>query len=78
LADGVPANKGESVLRQPCYCDSPLCADLVCRQLGEYRIAHRVITEIRQMFANHPGYEGEMSVDELLGEIEITCDVLVK
>jgi hypothetical protein len=67
-------------MKDPCYCDSPLCTNSwVCKQLGEYRITHRVLTEMRQRAREaQPDRTEEHTVDEILGDIESECEILVK
>ena len=54
-----------------CSCDRPTCSRFPCKVLREYRIAHRVVTEL----ANTHDLS---KVRSLLEHIECECEILVK
>lgn len=58
---------------QPCFCDQPTCTkSWICQQLGELRIAHEVITRFMGPPWNCTDFQ------EMLGDIESECEILVK
>lgn len=54
-----------------CVCDKPTCSRWPCKLLREYRITHRVVSEIVRR-------TDEGDVDKLLSFIETECEILVK
>ncbi len=57
-----------------CYCDSPVCeTSWVCKTLGELRIAHRVLSQLRLDECLQV-----RTADEALSAIEAECEILVK
>lgn len=56
-----------------CMCDKPTCSRFPCKLLREYRIAHRIISEIRS-----EKIYSIKSIKDLLDFIECECEILVK
>ncbi len=55
-----------------CTCDSPLCKESwICKMLGEYRIAWRVVNDLG-------GYEHIKTRQDVLDYLESECEILVK
>lgn len=55
-----------------CMCDKPTCDLQPCKQLREYRVTHRVMSEILKLLP------AGCSVQDLLDFIETECWVLCK
>lgn len=67
-----------SIAREQCYCDSPFCKrSLTCKQLGEYRIAHKVLRDLLRD-RHHPEHNPLVTIQDALTEIECECEILVK
>lgn len=56
-----------------CVCDEPTCAKFPCEQLREFRIAHRVISDVVKV--REFGVE---TIRDLLDFIESECEILSK
>jgi hypothetical protein len=57
-----------------CFCDVAGCkVSWICRQLGELRIAHRVVSALK----NDEKLQCR-TTQELLDQIEFECEVLCK
>lgn len=57
-----------------CMCDRPTCSRFPCKLLREYRITHKLISEIVE---SNTLVERD-SIQELLDHIESECEILVK
>lgn len=67
--------RARKVRKKPgvCMCDSATCSRFPCKQLREYRITHRVVSEIVKT-----DEFGVKTIKSLLGHIESECEILVK